>query len=222
MSKVTAQQVAALRATTGAGVMDARDALRDAHGDADKAARLLRERGLAKAAKKSAKDVQQGRVHSYVHNGRIGVLIELRCETDFVARNEEFVALANDLCLHIVAHEPPDVDALLAQQFVRDETAAVKDVLDAAIAKLGENIRVMRFTRYESVKTSRSRNPAKTVLGGMSKPVGSPLDRGPAAAVLARCDSEPGPSVSLARERQMEDRSVCGAVSPWGAPSLVK
>jgi elongation factor Ts len=148
MPTVTAQQVAALRAATGAGVMDARRALEDANGDAAAAGKLLHERGVAKAGKKSGKDVEQGRVHSYVHDGRIGVLIELRCESDFVARNDVFVALANDLCLHIVAHEPADVDALLAQPFVRDESVTVKDVRDAAIARLGENVQIARFTRY--------------------------------------------------------------------------
>jgi elongation factor Ts len=152
---ISAKDVAELRKATGAGVMDAKQALTDAKGDQAKAAGLLKERGLAKAAKKGEREAGEGLVHSYIHgDGRIGVLLELRCETDFVARNEEFQGLANDLCLHVAANSPATVegegeDALLNQPFVKNPDQTVSDVIKGLITKLGENIQVARFVRYE-------------------------------------------------------------------------
>ena len=153
--KISTDDIQQLRAATGAGVMDVKTALADAGGDADKAAALLKERGLAKAAKKGEREAGEGVIHSYIHgNKRLGVLLELNCETDFVARGEDFQVLAQDICLHIAANNPATVegegeDALLAQPFVKDPDQSVGDVLKAAISKLGENIQVARFTRYE-------------------------------------------------------------------------
>lgn len=157
MSGISAQDVQALRQQTGAGVMDVKKALLDANGNADKAKTLLDERGLAKAAKKGDREAADGVIHSYIHgNRRIGVLLELNCETDFVARNEEFLALANDICLHIAASNPVTIEsegdeatALLTQPFVKDPSRTVTEAIKALITKLGENIQVARFTRYE-------------------------------------------------------------------------
>lgn len=153
---ISARDVQALRSETGAGVMDVKKALLDAAGDAGKAKALLDERGLAKAAKKGEREASEGIVHAYIHgNGRIGVLLELNCETDFVARNAEFTGLATDLAMHIAAMNPlvvdgPDAEAsLLKQPFIKDPSRNVEDVIKALIAKLGENITVSRFIRYE-------------------------------------------------------------------------
>lgn len=151
----SADSVKQLREATGAGIMDAKMALNDADGDMAKATALLEERGLLKAAKKGGRDASEGVIHSYIHgNRRVGVLLELRCETDFVARNDEFQTLANDLCLHIAAHSPASVEgdgenALLAQPFVKDPDKTVGDLVKASISSLGENIQVARFERYE-------------------------------------------------------------------------
>ena len=158
----SADEVKKLREATGAGVMDAKQALADANGDMTKASALLQERGLLKAAKKGGRDASEGIIHSYIHgDGRIGVLLELRSETDFVARNADFKGLANDICLHVAAHAPrvvnpeeagdsePSEVALLAQPFVKDPDKTVGDIVKAAISALGENIQVARFTRYE-------------------------------------------------------------------------
>ena len=156
MSEISAKDVASLRAATGAGVMDVKKALQDAAGDTEKAKALLDERGLAKAAKKGERTASEGLVHAYIHGGgRIGVLLEFNCETDFVARNEEFTGAATDLAMHIAAMNPQTVEgddaetALLAQPFIKDPSKTVGDIVTALISKLGENIQVSRFTRYE-------------------------------------------------------------------------
>jgi elongation factor Ts len=195
MSNVTAQDVAKLRQMSGAGLMDAKRALEEASGDFDKASELLRKKGQTNAAKKSQRDTLQGLVESYVHpGGRIGVLLEVNCETDFVARNEKFVTLVKDLALHIAAANPlylskDDIPGeviakereillsqaesenkpeairekmvegrlknffteacLLDQDFVKDPSKSVGELLQEAISSTGENIRVRRFTRYE-------------------------------------------------------------------------
>ncbi len=149
-AKISAKAVAALRQDTGAGVMDAKQALTEAKGDVAKATDLLKQRGLDKAAKKAERDTAEGIIHAYIHGtGRIGVLLELLCETDFVARNDDFTALANDLAMHVAAANPADSKALLTQPFIKDEGQTVEQVLGATIAKLGENIQVKRFVRYE-------------------------------------------------------------------------
>ncbi|MBM5789942.1 translation elongation factor Ts [Candidatus Parcubacteria bacterium] len=104
---ITASQVAQLRAQTGAGMMDAKSALEETGGDLEKAIELLRKKGVAKAAKKADRETKEGRVHAYIHsNGKLGALVEVLCETDFVARNEAFVELCNDLALHVSASDP--------------------------------------------------------------------------------------------------------------------
>lgn len=138
-----------LRDITGAGVMDCKKALAEANGDMERAKNILRAQGVTKAGAKSERKTGAGVLDAYIHNGRIGVLLELRCETDFVARGDLFRALARDLAMHISAMNPADADALEAQPYVRDESMTVGDYVKSAIAKTGENIRVERFCRYE-------------------------------------------------------------------------
>lgn len=148
--KISIEQIKKLREETLAGISDCRQALEDANGDYSKAKKLLVERGLEKAAKKEGKEVTEGVVESYVHaTGKVGVLVELRCETDFVARNEEFKKIAHEVALQVAAVNPKDVDALLASPYIRDMSKTVGDLVKAGVAKLGENIAVARFSRIE-------------------------------------------------------------------------
>ena len=190
---ITASDVKMLREATGAGMMDCKKALEEAGGDHEAAVDVLRKRGVAKAAKKVARETAEGLVGSYVHsNGKIATLVELNCESDFVARNEEFQQLLKDLCMQVAAAKPqpltpedmpedvvarereiyrgeaegkPDhvVDkivegklrkfyadkCLLEQPFVKDNDIKINDLLTQKIAKLGENIRVSRFVRFQ-------------------------------------------------------------------------
>jgi elongation factor Ts len=138
-----------LREATGAGIMDCKRALDAARGDFTAAMQAIQAQGLAKAAAKSEKKTGAGVLEAYIHNGRIGVLLELRCETDFVARGDLFRGLARDIAMHISAMNPETPEALLAQPYVRDESATVADIINGVIAKTGENIKVERFARFE-------------------------------------------------------------------------
>ena len=142
----TAKDVMALREKTGAGVMDCKKALTDADGDMTKAADLLRERGIAKADKKASRIAAEGIVSCYV-DGKIGVLVELNCESDFVAKNPKFAAIAEEVAKVIVKENPADVDALLS---CACSEGSVEDYLKSNIAVIGEKIAVRRFVRYES------------------------------------------------------------------------
>jgi elongation factor Ts len=161
---VDTSKIKQLRDETGAPVMDCKRALEEANGNLETAKQKLRERGAAVAEKKAGRVATQGTIDSYVHGGgRIGVLVEVNCETDFVARNEEFRRLAHDLAMQIAATDPRwignEADApaeypegelpLLRQPFIRDEKRTIQDLVHEAIGKLGENIVVRRFTRYE-------------------------------------------------------------------------
>lgn len=137
-----------LREETGAGVMDCKRALADAGGDYEKAKALIAERGLVKAEKKDARATGAGLVHAYVHFGRVGVLLELRCETDFVARTDDFQNLAKELGMQIAAMDPESPAALLAQEYVKNPSMTVEGVVKSVVAKLGENIQVARFARF--------------------------------------------------------------------------
>ena len=141
--------VQALRETTGAGVMDCRKALIEANGDAEEAKKIIREKGLVKVEKRADRETGAGLVHSYVHNDRIGVLVELRAETDFVVRSAPFQALAHELAMHIAAAAPANMDELLSQPYIKDESRLVKDLLTEVIAKVGENISLKQFARFE-------------------------------------------------------------------------
>jgi elongation factor Ts len=133
MSAVTAQDVKALRDRTGAGMLACRDALTDANGDLDKATELLRTRGEAQAAKRSGEDAREGVVQSYIHSGnKIGVLVEVDCQTDFVARNEKFIEFVRDLALHIAAAAPLAVteDEIPAEDREREQRIATEQAAD--------------------------------------------------------------------------------------------
>jgi elongation factor Ts len=139
-----------LREETSAGVADCRQALEDAKGDYEKAKKLIIERGLEKASKKEGKETSQGIIESYIHGGgKVGVLVDLRCETDFVARTDEFKALAHELTLQIAAMSPKDVKELLDSAYIRDAKLSMQDLVKQTIAKVGENITVAKFTRMQ-------------------------------------------------------------------------
>jgi elongation factor Ts len=191
----SSQLVKELREKTGAGILDCQKALAENANDIDKSIDYLRQKGLAAAAKKAGRETNQGLIHSYIHmGGKIGVLIEVNCETDFVARNEEFKAFVNDLALQVAAAKPTfvrreDVPAavidkekviyegqakemgkppaawpkivdgklekfyqescLMEQSFIKDPAMTVKDLLSQKIAKIGENMNIRRFVRYQ-------------------------------------------------------------------------
>jgi elongation factor Ts len=190
---ITAQMVADLREKTGAGLLDCKKALAEANGNVEEAVTILRKKGAASAAKKADRATKEGLVESYIHVGnKVGVLIEVNCETDFVARNEEFRAFVKDLCLQIAAASPthvsreevPEADiakerdiaaaqvqgkppaavqkivegkldkyfatvCLVDQPFVKQPEKTVKELLTQLIAKIGENIQIRRFVRYQ-------------------------------------------------------------------------
>jgi elongation factor Ts len=193
MTTITADAVKELRELTGAGFMDCKRALQETDGDVEKAVALLRERGVAAAAKKSGREAREGLISSYIHTGgRVGVLIEVNCETDFVARNEDFQKLVRDLAIQVAGLSPLYVDVdqvpeadlaakkaellqdeavqkkpeairdqivegqlrkwysqvVLLEQPYRDEERSVRELITSAIATIGENIVVRRFTRY--------------------------------------------------------------------------
>ncbi len=191
---VTAKMVKELREQTGAGMMDCKKVLTETNGDIDKAVDLLREKGLASVAKKAGRIASEGLVDSYIHAGRIGVLIEVNSETDFVAKNEEFKSFVKDMAMQVAAVNPQYVSreevpaelvehekevlteqarhenkpekiiekmvqgrlekyyeeiCLLDQHFIKDGDLKVEDVLNNLIAKIGENIKIRRFVRFE-------------------------------------------------------------------------
>ena len=141
--------VSKLREITGAGVMDCKRALDMSGGNLEKAKQIIQAEGALKAEKKSERKTGAGVLESYVHNNRIGVLLELRAETDFVIRSQPFMVLAKDLAMQISAMNPASVEELLKQPFIKDESMTVEQLLKNTIAKTGENIQVARFCRYE-------------------------------------------------------------------------
>lgn len=147
---ISMDQIKQLRETTGAGVMDAKKALEESNGDMNKAIEWVRQRGLAKAAKKADRDAKEGVVASYVHQtNKIAVLVELNCETDFVARNEEFQKLGKEIALHIASMNPESVEELLKQEYVRDPSQTINDLVQQLSGKIGEKMEVKRFVRYQ-------------------------------------------------------------------------
>lgn len=153
-----------LREETGAGIMDCKRALEDASGDFGKARDLLRERGIARAAGRADRAAGQGLVHSYVHGGRVGALVEVNCETDFVARTEDFQTLAHEIAMQVASMNPevvskeemepsdtrdPKEVALLEQPYIRDNHKTINDLVQETIAKTRETIKVKRFVRFE-------------------------------------------------------------------------
>jgi len=169
---VSMEDIKELREKTSCGVIECKKALEDAKGDIKKAKEILKKRGLEIAAKKGSREAKEGRVEAYVHMGnKIAVLVEVNCETDFVARNEDFCKFAKDLAMQIAAANPqyireddvpPEVLAgekdpktfikekcLLSQAFVKDPSTSMQDYLNTLIAKIGENIQIGRFVRYK-------------------------------------------------------------------------
>ena len=162
---VSVQAIKELRELTGVGMLDCKNALEEADGDLEKAKQILRRRGIAVAEKRAGRETAQGLVQAYIHpDGRLGALVELNCETDFVARTDEFKALAHDLAMQVAATEPRYVSpeelpsdsdgdpgdlCLLAQPFIKDPNRSVQDLINDSIAKTGENIRVRRFQRFQ-------------------------------------------------------------------------
>lgn len=147
MAQITAALVKELRERTGAGMMDCKKALSAVDGDMDKAIDFLREKGLAAAAKKAGRVAAEGVVGSYVsEDGKVGVIVEINCETDFVAKTEQFQELVKSIAKHIAETNPADMDALMAST-INGQTVA--DLITASVAKIGENISLRRFARYE-------------------------------------------------------------------------
>lgn len=138
-----------LRDRTSAGILDARNALQEANGDLDRASEILRKKGLSVVEKKSGREARQGLVESYVHSGRLGALIELNCETDFVARTEDFKQLAREIAMQAAANGAEDSETLRQQSYNRDTSKTIEDLINDTIAKVGENIVLRRVSRFE-------------------------------------------------------------------------
>lgn len=138
-----------LREITGAGVMETRRAFVEANGDLEKAVQIIHEREVIRAESKKERKTGAGLLETYIHNERVGVLLELRAETDFVVRSEPFRELAHELAMQIAAMNPKNTEELLKESYIKDETLIVGDLLKRIIAKVGENIVVERFSRYE-------------------------------------------------------------------------
>ncbi len=168
----TVDSIKQLREETSCGVIECKKALEESKGDFQKAKEILRKRGLEMAAKKADRVAKEGRVEAYIHNGnKIGVVVEVNCETDFVARNEDFITFSRNLAMHIAALSPlyvkkEDIPAdvlikeldkeayakancLLSQNYVKDPSKTIADYLNELVAKIGENIQIGRFVRYK-------------------------------------------------------------------------
>ena len=153
MANITSQMVKELREMTQAGMMDCKKALVEAAGDMDKAVEWLREKGLAAAAKKAGRIAAEGVVASYItDDAKVGVVVEVNCETDFVAKTDNFINFSKNVAKHIALANPTDVDALMAQKFVDDESKTVTDLVSEATVSIGEKISIRRFARYETEK----------------------------------------------------------------------
>jgi elongation factor Ts len=155
----TTELIKELRGITGAGIMECKKALEDAVGDLGKAQQLIKERGLAMAEKKAGREAGQGLIDSYVHAGRIGAMIELNCETDFVARTDDFRTLAREIAMQVAATNPSRISSqesstdgdvpLLDQPYIRDASRTVQELVNETIAKVRENIVIRRIARFE-------------------------------------------------------------------------
>ena len=148
---ITAELVKKLREKTGAGMMDCKKVLTETDGDMEKAIELLRERGIAKAAKKSDRIAAEGLVETYItEDGKVGSVVEVNSETDFVAKNQEFVDFVKNIAKQVAIQKPANVEELLEQKYVEDETKTVREVLTDKIATIGENMSIRRFERFAS------------------------------------------------------------------------
>ncbi len=149
MKIMNVNDIKKLREETGAGIADCKEALSEADGNLEKARGILKQKGLDKAAKKSEREVKAGLVEVYSHGGKVGVIVELLCETDFVAKTEDFKNLAHELALQVASMNPENNEDLLAQEYIRDGSQTIKDLIAAVVGKLGENIQVGKFARIE-------------------------------------------------------------------------
>lgn len=163
--KISVVKIKELRGQSGAGVMNCRNALLETEGDMGKALQILKQEGLLQAQKKAKRSATQGAIEAYIHTGgRIGAIVEVNCETDFVARTDEFKELTHHLAMQVAAIPPqfiskdeipegadiePETACLLLQPYIKDLNKTVQDVITETIAKVGENIKVNRFTRFE-------------------------------------------------------------------------
>lgn len=186
---MSTELVKQLRQLTSAGVMDCKRALEEAGGNIEKAAEILRQQGLAKAEKKMGREAGQGLIHSYIHaGGRIGAMIELNCETDFVARTDDFRSLAHDLAMQAAAVPPRfltvdeisddersagtsefgdekrfiEATVFMSQPFIKEPRRSIDDVVRDAISRVGENIVVRRVARYEVGEAARAEHEASS------------------------------------------------------------
>lgn len=163
--QISTEAIKTLREKCGAGVMDCRNALLECQGNEDKAIEVLKEKGFRKAAKKAERETSEGLIEAYIHTGgRVGAMIEINCETDFVALTDEFKELAHELAMQVAAMCPkyitkeelpedeeiaPETACLLLQPYIRDPSKTVNDLIVETIARTGENIRLKRFARFE-------------------------------------------------------------------------
>lgn len=145
----TVEEIKSLREETGLSVMQCQKALDEAGGDKAKAIAILRDKGQEIAGKKSGRNLGSGIVTSYIHAGNnVGVLLELLCETDFVAKNEEFKTTARDIAMHVAAMKPVDTEELLTQPFIKEPESTISDIINNSVQKFGERIEVGQFTRF--------------------------------------------------------------------------
>lgn len=140
-------KIQALREKTGLGIMDLKQALHDAAGDEHKALEALKVKGVLIAEKRAGRTTGQGIVSAYVHSGRIGALVELQCETDFVAKTDDFKELARDIAMQVASMDPSNREDLLNQEYIKDSAKTIQDLLTEVIAKTGENIQIGSFSR---------------------------------------------------------------------------
>ena len=146
----TVADIKKLREETGAGMLDCKKALEEAKGDYDKAIEVVKKRGLAKAEKKADRETNEGYIASYVHaNNKVASMVEILCETDFVARNEDFQRMAKDVAMHVVAMNPENLEALMADQFVKDPSKTIEELVKGVSGKIGEKFVLNRFSRFE-------------------------------------------------------------------------
>ena len=150
MADIDLKAIKKLRDATSASIADVRRALDEAKGDEKKALEWLKKRAAEIAAKKADRETGEGLIESYIHGGgKVGVLVEILCETDFVAKTDEFKHLAKEVAMQVAAMNPADVDSLLKQEYIRDGSQTIEQLVKAVIGKLGENITVKRFARFE-------------------------------------------------------------------------
>jgi len=139
-----------IRAEMGLGMMEIKAAVEESGCDECKAKQILKEKGFKKAETKAERETHQGRVATYTHNtGKIGVMVSLLCETDFVAKHEDFIALSKELCLQVAAMDPETVEDLMKQEFVKDSSKTIEEMIKALIVKFGENMKIKEFARFE-------------------------------------------------------------------------